>query len=173
IGDVEVEIDGVKKVTSSSEPTYFFGVPNNILYNLNPIVRRPSYDIVNSKFSLKGKGGGDIEALIPIKPLFSIAGSLSIPDKSLNSADIYEGIVVKVFDSDKKLVSTMLPDFTGHFDISGLVGGIYKIEVSSFKSDSIETLTKEIDLSYTKIKSNVFDFHLNFVNNKFIILEAN
>ncbi|MGL5935500.1 MAG: hypothetical protein ACRCZI_07745, partial [Cetobacterium sp.] len=37
IGDVEVEIDGVKKVTSSSEPTYFFGVPNNILYNLNPI----------------------------------------------------------------------------------------------------------------------------------------
>ncbi|MGL5544962.1 MAG: hypothetical protein ACRDB6_07620 [Cetobacterium sp.] len=172
IGDVEVEIDGVKKVTSYPEPTYFFGVSNNILYNLNPIVRRPSYDIVNSKFSLKGKGGGDIEVLIPIKPLFSIAGSLSIADSTLNSADIYEGIVVKVFDSKNKLVSTMLPDFTGHFDISGLVGGIYKLEISSFKNDSIQSLNSEIDLSYSNIKSNVFELNLNLTNNKIEIIES-
>ncbi|MGL5961332.1 MAG: hypothetical protein ACRCZ0_05210, partial [Cetobacterium sp.] len=81
IGDVEIEIDGVKKVTSSKKPTYFYGVRNNILYNFKPAVRRPSYDTVNSKFSLKGKGGGDIEALIPIKPLYSITGTLSVEDK--------------------------------------------------------------------------------------------
>ncbi|MGL5191912.1 MAG: hypothetical protein ACRC7S_19925 [Cetobacterium sp.] len=173
IGDVEVEIDGVKKVTSYSEPTYFFGVPNNILYNLNPIVKRPSYDIVKSKFSLKGKGGGDIEVLIPIKPLFSIAGSVSIADKSLNTTDIYEGIVVKVFDSENKLISTMLPDFSGFFDFSGLETGKYKIEISSFKIESIENLTKEIEISYdSSNNSTVFELDVMLKNNRFEIVES-
>ncbi|MGL4671312.1 carboxypeptidase-like regulatory domain-containing protein [Cetobacterium sp.] len=172
IGDVEVEIDGIKKVTSYSEPTYFFGVPNNILYNLNPIVKRPSYDIVNSKFSLKGKGGGDIEVLIPIKPLFSVAGSIMIEDSTLNSIDIYEGLVVKIFDSNNKLISTMLPDFTGYFDISGLNSGQYKVEVSSFKDSSIKQLTTDVDIIYSNLKGNILELNFILKNNQFEIVKA-
>lgn len=171
IGDVEVEIDGVKKVTTSKEPTYFYGVPNNVLYNFKPVVRRPSYDTVNSQFSLKGKGGGDIEALIPVKPLYSISGSLEIEDKVEDLMSFYEGVLVKISNSKGEEITTTLIDFTGQFDLSGLRAGKYTIEILSFKNDGINPLIKEIDISYNELGSNLLEIHTLLKNNSIIIKE--
>ncbi|MGL5377932.1 MAG: hypothetical protein ACRDAT_06555 [Cetobacterium sp.] len=171
IGDVEVEIDGVKKVTTSIEPTYFYGVPNNITYNFKPVVRRPSYDTVNSKFSLKGKGGGDIEALIPVKPLYSITGTLSIEDKIVDSMSFYEGVVVKILNSKGDDIMTTLLDFTGQFDVSGLNSGKYTLEISSFKDDGIKPLIKELSINYNEVGSNLLVVNTILKNNTIMIKE--
>lgn len=166
VGDVELEINGEKKVTTSEKATYFYGVPNNILYNLKPIVRRPGFDVINSTFSLKGKGGGDIEAYIPIKPLFSIVGQLSIHESYSNPGNIYDGIVVKIFDSNNKLISSVIPDFMGYYDISSLMAGKYFIEISSFKDNSIQTLKSEINITYDTLRSNTYKLNTHLLNNQ-------
>lgn len=170
VGDVELEINGEKKVTTSEEPTYFYGVPNNILYNLNPIVRRPSFDVINSTFSLKGKGGGDIEAYIPIKPLFSIVGQLSLHESYSNSENIYDGIVIKVSDSNGKVISNIVPDFMGYYDVSSLIAGKYFVEISSFKDGSIESLKIEVRISYDALKSNTYELNTYLINNEIKVI---
>lgn len=171
VGDVELEINGEKKVTTSKEPTYFYGVPNNILYNLNPIVRRPSFDVINSTFSLKGKGGGDIEAYIPIKPLFSIVGQLSLDKSYSNAENIYDGIVIKIFDSNNKVISNIVPDFMGYYDVSSLIAGKYFIEISSFKNSSIESLKTEVNIAYDILKSNTYQLNTHLFNNKIEVIK--
>ena len=171
VGDVELEINGDKKVTTSKEPTYFYGVPNNILYNLNPIVRRPSFDVINSTFSLKGKGGGDIEAYIPIKPLFSIVGQLSLDKSYSNAENIYDGIVIKIFDSNNKVISNIVPDFMGYYDVSSLIAGKYFIEISSFKNSSIEPLKTEVNIAYDILKSNTYQLNTHLFNNKIEVIK--
>lgn len=171
VGDVELEINGEKKVTTSKEPTYFYGVPNNILYNLNPIVRRPSFDVINSTFSLKGKGGGDIEAYIPIKPLFSIVGQLSLDKSYSNAENIYDGIVIKIFDSNNKVISNIVPDFMGYYDVSSLIAGKYFIEISSFKNSSIEPLKTEVNIAYDILKSNTYQLNTHLFNNKIEVIK--
>ena len=166
-----MEINGEKKVTTSKEPTYFYGVPNNILYNLNPIVRRPSFDVINSTFSLKGKGGGDIEAYIPIKPLFSIVGQLSLDKSYSNAENIYDGIVIKIFDSNNKVISNIVPDFMGYYDVSSLIAGKYFIEISSFKNSSIEPLKTEVNIAYDILKSNTYQLNTHLLNNKIEVIK--
>lgn len=171
IGDVEIEINGEQKVTSSNEPIYFYGVPNNILYNLDPKVRRPGFDVFNSKFSLKGKGGGNIEVLIPVNPLFSITGQLAISDDYNDPMSLYEGVVIKVLDSNKKVIANVLPDFMGYYDFSNLSTGKYTIEISSFKNKSIAPFRAEIDIKYKKESGNVFIFNTVLENNRFKIID--
>ncbi len=170
IGDVEIEINGEEKVTSSTEPIYFYGVPNNILYNLVPKVRRPGYDVVNSKFSLKGKGGGNIEVLIPIKPLFSITGQLSVSETYGDPSTIYEGVVVKVLDTENNIIANVLPDFMGYYDFSGLSTGKYFIEISSFKDESISSLKTELNIKYSKEIGNTIIFNTHLEDNQFKII---
>lgn len=165
IGDVEIEINGINKVTKTKEPIYFYGVPNNILYNLKPIVRRPSYDTVNSKFSLKGKGGGDIEVFIPIKPLYSITGILYIEDKVDDFMSFYEGVVIKILNEKRESITTTLVDYTGGFDISGLNAGKYIIEISSFKNDGIKPFVKEISINYNESNSTLLELNTVLKNN--------
>lgn len=171
MGDVELEINGEKKITSSKEPTYFYGVPNDILYNLNPIVRRPSFDVINSTFALKGKGGGDIEAYIPIKPLFSISGHLSLDESHTNPINIYDGIIIRTLNSNNKIISTIVPDFTGHYDISSLTAGKYFIEISSFKDNSIVPVKIEIDVAYDSLKNNTYELNTHLSNNKIKVVK--
>lgn len=171
VGDVELEINGEKKITSAKEPTYFHGVPNNVLYNLNPIVRRPGFDIINSIFSLKGKGGGDIEAYIPIKPLFSITGQLTLDKSYTDPTNIYDGIIIRVLDSNNKIISTMIPDFSGYYDISSLVAGKYFVEISSFKDRSIVPIKVEINITYDSLKNNAYELNTYISNHEIKVVK--
>lgn len=171
VGDVELEINGEKKITSAKEPIYFHGVPNDILYNLNPTVKRPGFDIINSTFSLKGKGGGDIEAYIPIKPLFSITGQLTLDKSYTNPTNIHDGIIIRVLDSKNKVISTMIPDFSGYYDISSLVAGKYFVEISSFKDPSIKPLKLEINITYDNLKSNTYKLNTHIVNHEIKLIK--
>ncbi|MGL5962408.1 MAG: carboxypeptidase-like regulatory domain-containing protein, partial [Cetobacterium sp.] len=128
-------------------------------------------DTVNSKFSLKGKGGGDIEALIPIKPLYSITGTLSVEDKIGDSMSFYEGVVVKVLNSKGEDIMTTLLDFTGQFDVSGLNSGKYTLEISSFKDDGIKPLIKELSINYNEVGSNLLVVNTILKNNTIMIKE--
>lgn len=170
IGDVEIDINGETKVTSAKEPTYFFGVPNDILYKFYPKVRRPGYDTINMEFSLKGKSGGDIIVYIPIKPLFSISGQLLLPNKTdTEKISIYDGVVVKIKDKDGVILESMLLDYLGYFDISGLIGGKYTLEIVSFKKMKIKPLILQLDLTYNKKIGNNIKINSTIENNKIIL----
>lgn len=163
IGDVEIEINNIKKITQEDKGVYFYGIPDKILYNIEPITRRPGYEVINSKFSLKGKSGGDIKMYIPIQPLFSISGQLIVDSNFL------EGIVIKVRDSKGIIVSTMLPDFLGYYDISNLKMGDYTLEITSFRNLKIKPLKKKIKLEYNRNIGNTFIINAEIINN--IIIE--
>ncbi|MGL4308472.1 MAG: hypothetical protein ACRCRV_06225 [Cetobacterium sp.] len=167
IGNVEVEINNEKQITKLNEDTYFYGVPNDILYSFTPKVQLPGYDIVNSTFSLKGKKGGDILVNIPIKPLFTTSGNLQVPNLSEDEAsDFYDGIVVRIKDSHGETLNATLPDQFGYYDLSGLNTGEYILEIISFKDTKILGLTIPLKLKYTDRKSKNITIDTQMINNK-------
>ncbi|WP_297489235.1 hypothetical protein [uncultured Cetobacterium sp.] len=168
IGDVEVFINDEKQVTSSEKATYFYGVPNDILYNLEPKVRRPGYDILNSKFSLKGKSGGDIKAYIPIQPLFSISGQMSLSQKGEEKLQVLDGMVVKIRDNKGVILISMLLDQYGYYDISGLITGTYTLEITSFKNLKLKPLKKKIKLKYDQKIGNTLIINSEIKNNQIV-----
>lgn len=172
IGNVEVTINNERKITSSTKPTYFFGVPNDILYNFKPKVRIPSYDVVNTNFSLKGKGGGDIYVDIPIKPLFSISGRLILDNlTSLEKLTIYDGVVVKIKDSKGVILESMLLDHLGYYDISGLTCGKYQLEITSFKNLKIKPLKLDLNLKFNEKIGNNVTINSTIVKNKITLIK--
>lgn len=172
IGNVEVEINNEKKITKLNEKTYFHGIPNDILYTFIPKVRRPGYDIINSKFSLKGKGGGDIEVLIPIKPLFSLSGNLHLENLTEEEKiDVYDGVVVKIKDSHNIIINSTLPDQFGYYDISGLTVGDYTLEITSFKNTKIKPLIIPLKVKYIDEKTKVIKVNSTIKDNKIIQLK--
>ncbi|MCJ8343784.1 MAG: hypothetical protein MJH09_13225, partial [Cetobacterium sp.] len=172
IGNVEVEINNEKKITRLNEKTYFHGIPNDILYTFTPKVRRPGYDIINSKFSLKGKGGGDIEILIPIKPLFSLSGNLHLENLiEEEKIDVYDGVVVKIKDSHNIILNSTLPDQFGYYDISGLTVGDYTLEITSFKNTKIKPLIIPLKVKYIDEKTKVIKVNSTIKDNKIIQLK--
>ncbi|MEG0135015.1 MAG: hypothetical protein RR682_03295 [Cetobacterium sp.] len=168
IGNVEVKINQETKLTKQNKPTYFYGVPNDILYSFEPKVRKPGYDTINSKFSLKGKHGGNIEAYIPIKPLFTISGNLLLEDST--RTDIYEKVVIKIKDDNNETVSGTVPDEFGSYDISGLRAGKYIFEISSFGNEESLLVRTPIEVKYVKGQKNIMVINSKFIGNKIVLL---
>lgn len=84
---------------------------------------------------------------------------------------LYEGVVIKILDSNKKVIANILPDFMGYYDFSNLSTGKYTIEISSFKNKSIAPFRAEIDIKYKKESGNVFIFNTVLENNRFKIID--
>lgn len=162
VGNVQIEINGKKKVTNSKKPIYFYNIPNDILYELKPIIKFPGYDLYNTKLYLKGTGSGDILVDIPIKPFFSISGQLQLDEKMLSE------IVITLKDSKGKLITNTLPDYLGYYDISQLSQGEYTLEIRSFKNPSITPLIKKIEVKYKKGNGNTIILNGTIHKNKIV-----
>lgn len=171
---VEVKIGDKKRVTNKDGEALFYGIPNDILYDLKPEIRKPNFLLGNNKIQVKGKHTSTITAYIPIKPMVSLTGIVNI-DKALNKSAmekmrIYDEILVQVKDLSGKVIDMAIPDNTGIFEISGLFPEQYFIEVQYTGIDySIRGVNEIIQLTYVEEDDEGNRFFFAFNTDEIII----
>lgn len=168
MGNVEVEINGEKQITSSKKATYFYGVPNDVLYEFRPVVRFPGYDIADVKYALQGKTMGEIDVDIPIKPFFNISGQLVIDGDKDSKQEIYDNTVVVLKDSTGKELDRIMPDYLGYYDFSGIKVGKYIIEIVPYNNTNIKSVEKEVEVIFDPKLGNTFMLDAELKDNEII-----
>ncbi|WP_330111371.1 hypothetical protein VSU16_07100 [Cetobacterium somerae] len=159
IGDQEIDTD-------ENGEAMFFGVPNKIVYDMKPTIRKPSYTIGDTKIKILGQQVGTVTAHIPIKPMVTIVGEIQV-DKNLNLKDkekeaIFENILVKVLDEKGKLIEYLNPESDGTFEVSGLYARKYMLQVEYIGVDNkAKKITENVVLGYYDDRENRFIIHLD------------
>lgn len=169
VENVAVEIGSQKVVTDEEGRASMFGVPNGILYELKPRIKKPSYSMGNNVILIKGKNTGTITAHIPITPLTNLEGFINLDDfEDLSEElrnEILENVVIKVTHKERKLEELTMPDEMGYFEISGLFPDGYNVEVMYLGDDfDIPNLSEQIKLGY--VENNPQKFVFNVTKNK-------
>ncbi|WP_297487896.1 hypothetical protein [uncultured Cetobacterium sp.] len=159
INNVKVKIGEKEKVTNEKGEAFFYGVPNQVKYNLNPIIRKPSFVLGNNKIIIKGSNTSTLTAYIPIKPLLTLSGIINIDDSLKKSKSekmaMYGEILIKIKDLNGKILDMSIPDETGVFEMSGLLPKKYILEASYLGNTYvISELNKEIQLSFLNSELN-------------------
>lgn len=173
VDNVEVRIGNQELITDEKGEAIFHGVPNNILLDLRPIIRKPSYSLGNNVIKIKGIATSTIEAYIPVKPMLTLNGSVELDKKlKLSPSDIqalYSDILIEVKDAKGNEIELTMPDETGHFMVSGIFPERYYIEVKYLGDKFKLPVLKEIlELGY---KNNSSPKIILNVTNKKISLD--
>ena len=159
IGDQEIDTD-------ENGEAMFFGVPNKIVYDMKPTIRKPSYTIGDTKIKILGQQVGTVTAHIPIKPMVTIVGEIQV-DKNLNLKDkekeaLFENILVKVLDEKGKLIEYLNPESDGTFEVSGLYARKYMLQVEYIGVDNkAKKIAENVVLGYYDDRENRFIIHLD------------
>ena len=159
IGDQEIDTD-------ENGEAMFFGVPNKIVYDMKPTIRKPSYTIGDTKIKILGQQVGTVTAHIPIKPMVTIVGEIQV-DKSLNLKDkekegLFENILIKVLDEKGKLIEYLNPESDGTFEVSGLYARKYMLQVEYIGVDNkAKKIAENVVLGYYDDRENRFIIHLD------------
>lgn len=171
---VEVKIGDKTAITNKNGEALFYGIPNDVLYDLKPEIRKPNFLLGNNKIQIKGRHTSTITAYIPIKPMVSLTGIVNI-DKALNKSAmekmrIYDEILVQVKDLSGKVIDMAIPDNTGVFEISGLFPEQYFIEVQYTGIDyNIRGVNEIIQLTYVEEDEEGNRFFFAFNTDEIII----
>ncbi|MGL5951438.1 MAG: hypothetical protein ACRCZH_08465, partial [Cetobacterium sp.] len=118
---VSVKIGSQEIDTDENGEAIFFGVPNKIVYDLKPVIRKPSYSIGNTKIKVLGQQVGTVVAHIPIKPMVTIYGEIKFDDSlELEEKDkqaLFENALIKVLDEGGRLIEYLNPESDGTFEV--------------------------------------------------------
>lgn len=133
VDNVEVKIGSQTAVTDEMGEAMLYGVPNEIVLNLSPTIRKPSYSMGNNVIKVKGIAASTIEAYIPVKPMITLNGSVEL-DKTLKLSatdiqELYGDILIKIKDIKGKEVELTMPDENGNFAVSGIFPDKYYLEI--------------------------------------------
>ena len=166
VSKVDVTIGEQTVTTDKKGVAKFYGVPNEILYDLNPQIQKPNFLLGNNNIQVKGKNTSTIEAFIPVKPMVSLTGMINLDNlkvSGLQKSRIFDDILVKIKDKDGKVLDMAIPDETGVFEVSGLLPQKYTIEVNYMGIDyDIKGINEIIKLEYLEKKDvNTFVFSIN------------
>ena len=153
IDNVKVKIGEKEILTNKQGEGIFYGIPNHIIYDLNPVIRKPSFVIGNNKIKVKGKTSSTLVAYIPVKPLLTLTGLVRIDPILKKTTEekiaMYGDMLVKVKDLSGKIIDMAIPDEMGVFEISGLLPKKYSLEISYTGIDmTIDKLEEYIKLGY-------------------------
>ncbi|MGL5316562.1 MAG: hypothetical protein ACRC92_25115, partial [Peptostreptococcaceae bacterium] len=144
----------------------FFGVPNKIVYDMKPTIRKPSYTIGDKKIKILGQQVGTVTAHIPIKPMVTIVGEIQV-DKNLNlntkeKETLFENTLIKVLDEKGKLIEYLNPESDGTFEVSGLYARKYMLQIEYIGIDNkAKQITENVTLGYYDDRENRFIIHLD------------
>lgn len=171
VSKVDVTIGEQTVTTDKKGVAKFYGVPNEILYDLNPTIQKPNFLLGSNKIQIKGKNTSTIEAFIPIKPMVSLTGVVKIDDvlklSNIQKARMYDDILVKIKDVNGKVLDMAIPDETGVFEVSGLLPQKYLIEVNYMGIDyQIKGINEVIKLEYIEKKNDDNTIVFNISGNK-------
>ena len=167
IKNVDIKIGDQTKTTNKDGYAMFYGVPNDVIYELEPTLKKPSHLLGNNKIQVRGRNTATIEAYIPVKPMISLTGIVKIYEilgmTTMEQMRVYDNILVKVKDIDGKVLDMAIPDETGVFEVSGLLPKKYFLEVTYMGLDySIKGINEIVQLSYVEKNEdgNVFVFNV-------------
>lgn len=153
VDNVEVTIGNQGLITNENGEAVFYGVPNNILMNLQPKIRKPSYSLGNNIIKVKGIAASTIEAYIPVKPMITLNGSVEL-DKNLKLSSeeiqtLYSEILIKVKDIRGNEIELTMPDETGNFMVSGIFPDKYFLEIKYVGDEfDLPELKESLELVY-------------------------
>lgn len=175
--NVDVKIGKQIKTTNKDGYAMFYGVPNDVLYELEPTLKKPSHLLGNNKIQVKGKNTSTIEAYIPVKPMVSLTGTVKIAEilgmNAMEQMRIYDNILVKIKDIDGKVLDMAIPDETGVFEVSGLLPKKYFLEVNYMGLDySIKGINEIVQLVYVEENAKDNFFVLNLTDKEILISKA-
>jgi hypothetical protein len=166
IDNVKVKVGGKEVLTDKRGEGMLYGIPNHIVYDLNPTIRKPSFVLGNNKIKIRGTTSSTLVAYIPVKPLLTLTGIVNV-DSSLNKTlnekiAMFGEILIKVKDISGKVLDMAIPDETGIFEISGLLPKKYYLEIIYTGIDkNFEKYEEIIQLSYfDKTDGNMFVVNL-------------
>lgn len=166
IDNVKVKVGGKEVLTDKRGEGMLYGIPNHIVYDLNPTIRKPSFVLGNNKIKIRGTTSSTLVAYIPVKPLLTLTGIVNV-DSSLNKTlnekiAMFGEILIKVKDISGKVLDMAVPDETGIFEISGLLPKKYYLEIIYTGIDkNFEKYEEIIQLSYfDKTDGNMFVVNL-------------
>ena len=163
---VEVKIGDQTLDTDENGEAMFFGVPNKILYEMKPTIRKPSYTLGNTKIQILGQQVGTVVAPIPVKPLVTIVGEIQI-DQSLKlneqeKISLFENVLIKVLDENGRLIEYLNPENDGTFEVSGLYARKYMLQIEYIGMDNKgKQITENVTLGYYDDSENRFIIHLD------------
>lgn len=164
---VEVTLGNKTETTNNEGSAMFYGISNGVIYNLKPLIKKPSFTLGNNTISIKGDFASTIEAYIPVKPMLNLNGKINI-DQGLNLSDLereelYQNILIEIKDLNGKSIELVMPDNVGEFDVSGLFPEEYIIEVSYLgEKYNLKKLNDTVKLTYLDdVYENKIVFNLN------------
>ena len=145
------------------------GVPNDIVYEMQAKLRRPSYSIGENKLKLQGLRAGTIEANIPIKPKVNLIGQVGFTSKNkmteLDKNKVYEKMSVRIRNSKEEHIETLLVEADGSFILSDIYPDKYELEIIYWGKDrEIPTKIIPVDVVYLDGEDEIFE--INFDLNK-------
>lgn len=175
--NVDIKIGNQTKTTNKDGYAMFYGVPNDVIYDLEPTLKKPSHLLGNNKIQVEGKNTSTIEAYIPVKPMVSLTGEVKIAEilgmNTMEQMRIYDNILVKVKDIDGKVLDMAIPDETGVFEVSGLLPKKYFLEVNYMGLDySIKGINEIVQLVYVEENDKDNFFVLNLTDKNILISKA-
>ncbi|MGL5983123.1 MAG: hypothetical protein ACRCZR_07335, partial [Cetobacterium sp.] len=158
LGDQELDTD-------ENGEAMFFGVPNKIVYDMKPTIRKPSYTIGDTKIKVLGQQVGTVLVKIPIKPMVTIVGEIVIDSNlNLNEKDkeaLFENTLIKVIDEKGKMIEYLNPESDGTFEVSGLYTRKYLLQIEYIGIDNkAKKITENITLGYYDEGENRFIIHI-------------
>lgn len=172
--NVDIKIGNQTKTTNKDGYAMFYGVPNDVIYDLEPTLKKPSHLLGNNKIQVEGKNTSTVEAYIPVKPMVSLTGIVKIDEvlgmNTMEQMRVYDNILVKIKDIDGKVLDMAIPDETGVFEVSGLLPKKYFLEVNYMGLDySIKGINEIIQLVYIEDNDKDNFFVLNLTDNKILL----
>ncbi|MGL6113907.1 MAG: hypothetical protein ACRC1R_02610 [Cetobacterium sp.] len=167
VNNVVVNIGDKKIVTDNNGEGYFYGIPNHIVYDLKPTIRKPSFVLGGNKIVIEGRSASTLTAYIPVKPMVTLTGIVNIEDSFKKTPEdkirTYENLLVRIKDLNGKIIETTMPDETGVFEVSGLFPKKYFIEVIYIGGDmNIRGVNKVVQLKYVNNEDdNIINFDVS------------
>lgn len=177
ISGIEAKIGDKSVITDKNGEGIFYGIGNGNIYDLDVVIKKPSYTLGNNKIKIKSNFSSTIDAYIPIKPMLSLTGTVkidrSIPLSENDKVDFYRDLVIELKDLNGKVIETTAPDNEGIFEISGLFPKDYYIEITYLGiKPNLKSLTKKIELRASKGSNSLNVILLNINKNNIEVVAA-
>lgn len=157
---------GQKKVTTDENgEAWVYGIPNNILYDLNISLQKPSYSTGENTLKVMGKRSGTIEAHIPIKAKVNLIGKvkfLGVVLKNSEEIRLRQDFSIRIKDLNGNLIDKLPLEEDGLFILSDIYPGNYLIEVIYWGDIyTVNKIEKIVELKYLNGEDMIFDIDLN------------
>ena len=160
LGNVKVKIGKNEIITDENGEGVFYGIPNHMIYDLDVVIRKPSFVLGKNKIKIKGRNTSTLEAYIPVKPMLTLTGKINLNSDENKpyeqKINMYRNVLAKLKNNEGKILEMSVGDEEGIFQMSGLLPGKYIVELEYIGNDyHMNPVTQEIELDYKEKQTDV------------------